>query len=212
MDIKSPEYLFQGPQHASPSCRIESDVYVEGSYQYLLLCELSCFPLFWRRPPHYCLLKRSPATSTARCRRGFNIFSSSFPVVSSIHKGLNEEGDISLLLPLSIGTRRGFFHRMLKTPAVRHTLYILRSTGMPPGIRADLLLRELTATSNSLRLNTGVSPILLRYPWDTWSFFQLSNRVLMDPRFTSQLLTLLTFIACCSPFFAVLSSTDLEVA
>lgn len=50
--------------------------------------------------------------STYRCRCGLNIFSSSFPAVSSLHDGLKEEWAISPFLPLLMRTRRTLCYRV----------------------------------------------------------------------------------------------------
>lgn len=189
----------------------------------------------------YSLPERSLAASTGSCRRGFDIFSSSFPAVFSMYSDLNEAEEMSLLM------RRAFFHRVPRTFVVRHSLYIPSrgsgqvktsafnaSTNITPGMDAFLCWLKRMATSNSLRVNAGTSPTLRRsvlstmlaissgpreaLAWSAWIFhvtilYPGPHGSQFSPSVSwSQLLALLIFIARYSAFFATSSSADLKPA
>ena len=117
---------------------------------------------FWLMPP---------ALSTAACSRILISFSNSLSAVSSMQRTRYEDGELLSSFPLLMCTSFATFYRELKTPSVKHALYMLSSiwgntranifrtsVEIPSGPGAILFWRDCAAILYSSLLNKGNSP------------------------------------------------------
>lgn len=115
-------------------------------------------------------LGQPPASSIAFSSRGCSSFSNNFPAVSNMHNGLYDDGEFLSPFALLMRVNLAIFHRVLKTPCFRQSLYISSikpgqalcaafsaSAGMLSGPGAFLFLSDSTACESSLSVKSGIS-------------------------------------------------------